>query len=327
MAQFDLPLDQLVAYRPARDEQPDFDAFWERTLAEQDAAHPLEHGMERVETGLTEIVTHDVTFTGFGGQPIKAWFHRPASADGDLGVVVEYIGYQGGRGLAHEHTLLAQAGYATLVMDNRGQGSGHQVGHTGDAHVGGPHAAGFLTQGIEDPDAYYYRRLFVDAVRAVDVARALPGVDPTRVVVSGGSQGGAITLAAAALSAARGVALRGAIIDVPFLTHVRRCTEITDAFPYGEIVQHLFAHRDHVEQTFRTVSYFDGLNFAPRIDVPALFSVGLRDEVCPPSAVYAAYNHLGSTDKDIKVYAYNGHEGGGPFQLAEHLAFVHRVMA
>ncbi|BDZ41374.1 acetylxylan esterase [Paraoerskovia sediminicola] len=327
MPQFDLPLDALVDYRPERDEPADFDDFWERTLAEQEAAHPLTYVAERVETGLVAIDTDDVTFTGYGGQPIKAWFHRPAGATEDLGIVVTYIGYGGGRGLSHEHTLLAQAGYAVLVMDNRGQGSAHQLGHTGDVAASGPHAAGFLTQGIDDPETYYYRRLFVDTVRAVDVARSMPGVDPERVLLSGGSQGGAMALASAALCTARGVPLRGVIVDVPFLSHVRRCTEITDALPYAEIVQYLFAHRDLVEQTFRTVSYFDGVNFAPRISAPVLSSVGLRDVVCPPSAVYAVYNHLASVEKEMKVYSYNGHENGGPFQDAEHVRFAHRVLA
>ncbi|WP_265520429.1 acetylxylan esterase [Oerskovia flava] len=329
MAQFDLPLDQLVTYRPDRTEPADLDGFWRRTLDEQDAAHPLRVTRETVDTGLTEIVTEDVTFTGFGGQPIKAWFHRPARSAPDgraLGAVVTYIGYGGGRGLSIEHTLLAQAGYAVLVMDNRGQGSAHQVGHTGDAHDGGPHAAGFLTQGVESPEAYYYRRLFLDAARAVEVARAHPAVDSGRVMVSGGSQGGAIALAAAALSGLRGVALRGAIVDVPFLAHVRRCAEITDAHPYAELVGYLHAHRELVEQTFATLAYFDGMNLAPRVGVPALFSVGLRDEICPPSAVYAAFNHYAGP-KEMRVYAYNGHENGGPYQHAEHVRFARQVLA
>lgn len=328
MPQYDMPLDQLETYRPDRAEPADFDQFWSRTLDDQDAAHPLAVERTAVDHGLRQIVTDDVTFTGFGGQPVRAWFHRPAGAAEPLGCVVEYIGYGGGRGLAHQHNLLAQAGYGVLVMDNRGQGAGSptQVGHTGDVASSGPHAPGFLTQGIDDPESYYYRRLFTDAARAVVVARGLPEVDAGRVMVSGGSQGGVLALAAAALSGSRDIPLRGVIADVPFLTHVRRATQITDAHPYAELVRYLHAHRDRVERSFRTLSYFDGVSMAARVTVPGLFSVGLCDPICPPSCVYAAYHHYAG-EKDIKVYAYNGHEHGGPFQEAEHVRFAHRVLA
>ena len=316
---------ELEAYRPDREEPADFDDFWLRTLDEQDAAHPLQVHAERLDTGLTEVITEDVTYTGFGGQPIKAWLHRPARATGPLPTVVTYIGYGGGRGLSHEHVLHAVAGRAHLVMDNRGQGSAHQVGDTGDHGATGAHAAGFLTSGIDSPETYFYRRMFTDAERAVRVARSHEAVDPAEVMVSGGSQGGALSLAAAALTELRdGVGhppLRAAIVDVPFLSHVRRASVLTDALPYRELIDYLKAHRDRVERAFETLSYFDGVNFAARVTVPGLFSVGLMDQICPPSTVYAAYNHYAGR-KEMVVYPYNGHENGGPFQDAEHLRFA-----
>lgn len=326
MALFDMPLEALEAYLPPREEPADFDEFWRRTLAEQDAEHPLAVELAPVETGLTEVVTQDVTFTGFGGQPVKGWYHRPASATGDLPVVVQYFGYNGGRGLPHQSTLMAQAGFATLVMDNRAQGAGWQVGHTHDVAPSGPQATGFLTQGIGSPETAYYRRLYVDAARAVRTARELPGVDAARVLTRGGSQGGALSLAAAYLSGLAGVELRGAIVDVPFLTHVRRATEITDADPYGEIVRYLHQNRDQADTAFRTLSYLDGMNLAARIEVPALFSVGLRDVICPPSCVYAGYNHYAGP-KEIVVYPYNGHEQGEAFQDLEHITFARKHLA
>ncbi|MER3443975.1 MAG: acetylxylan esterase, partial [Meiothermus sp.] len=61
--------------------------------------------------------------------------------------------------------------------------------------------------------------------------------------------------------------------------------------PYNEIAAFCRVHRDKVGQVFATLAYFDGVNFAARATAPALFSVGLMDDVCPPSTVYAAYNH------------------------------------
>jgi cephalosporin-C deacetylase-like acetyl esterase len=67
---FDLPLEQLVQYRPPRIEPEDFDAFWDATLAEA-RQHPLDERFEPVDAGLRLVETFDVTFAGFGGQPIK----------------------------------------------------------------------------------------------------------------------------------------------------------------------------------------------------------------------------------------------------------------
>jgi cephalosporin-C deacetylase len=112
--------------------------------------------------------------------------------------------------------------------------------------------------------------------------------------------------------------------DVPFLCHYRRATEITDAMPYQEIARYCMAHRDKIEKVFSTLSYFDGVNFAARARAQALFSVALMDEVCPPSTIFAAYNHY-KGPKDIRVYHFNHHEGGGQFQVVERVHFLQKL--
>lgn len=324
MPQFDLPLSELQRYLPERSEPEDFDDFWARTLGET-AAFPLDPVFTEVQAGYSQLITEDVTFAGFGGHPIKGWMLRPRHSDGLLPVVVTYIGYGGGRGLLGEWTAVPSAGVAHFVMDLRGQGAGHRSGDTPDPGVGGPHLGGHLTLGIDSPDTYYYRRLFTDAVRAVQAAQSHPAVDPSRVILSGGSQGGGIALAAAALTpTVLEQAPVAAIIDVPFLAHIRRATELVDTLPYGELVRYLRTRRHSEELVFNTLNYFDGTNFAPRCSMPAMFSVGLLDDVCPPSSVYAAYNHYAGP-KEMNVYAYNGHETGGPFQEAEHIRFIRDV--
>jgi cephalosporin-C deacetylase len=237
--------------------------------------------------------------------------------------VIEYVGYGGGRGLPHEWLGWSAAGYANLVMDTRGQGSnGHLVGDTPDPDPSGlPQTPGFLTRGITDPSTYYYRRVFTDAVRAVDAARAHPRVDPDRVVVAGASQGGGISIAVAGLVDG----LTAVLPDVPFLCHYRRATEITDAGPYAEIVAYCKTHRDQVDRVFETLSYVDAVNFAARATAPSLFSVALMDDVCRPSTVFAAYNHYAG-DKEIKVWPYNGHEGGAAFQHAAQKQYLTKLL-
>ncbi len=316
---FDLPLSELRTYKPEREEPADFDAFWARTLADA-RSHPLAARFEPVDAGLVTVQVEDVTFSGFGGQPIKGWFLAPRDAaaspyakNGRLPCVVEFIGYGGGRGRPLDWLKYPTAGFATLVMDTRGQGSYWRQGDTPDlegeaAATTGQHP-GFMTRGILDPETYYYRRLITDAVRAVEAARTNPLADPGRVAVAGGSQGGALTLAVTGLVPDVWLALP----EVPFLSNFRRATEITDADPYHEIVRFARIHRADAQRIFETLSYFDNMNFAVRAKAPALFSVGLMDQITPPSTVFAAYNHYAGA-KAIEVYPFNGHEGGETLQ-------------
>jgi cephalosporin-C deacetylase len=315
---FDMPLAELREYRPDRTEPADFDAFWASTLARA-REHDLDARFDSFDSGLSTVDTFDVTFSGYGGDRIKGWLQLPRGAQAPLPCVVEFIGYGGGRGLPHEWLLWSAAGYAHLIVDSRGQGSTWRAGDTPDHEPegGNPQVPGVMTKGILDPETYYYRRLFTDAVRGVETARAHPSVDPGRVVVAGGSQGGGMALAASGLVPD----VAAVLTDVPFLCHFRRAIEITDNAPYSEIARYCRTHRDHEERVLTTLSYFDGLNFAARAQAPALFSVALMDFTCPPSTVYAAYNHYAGP-REIRVWKFNDHEGGEAFQQAEQLRYL-----
>ncbi|MBD3779097.1 MAG: acetylxylan esterase [Micrococcales bacterium] len=316
----DLAEPQLWEHVSALVDPEDFDAFWAGTLTES-RGRGAATTVEPVATPLTTVELHDVTFPGFAGDPVRAWYRRPAGVDGPLPVVVQYVGYGGGRGEVTENLLWASAGFAHLYVDTRGQGAGWSRGATPDPWGTGPQVPGVMTRGIEDPATYYYRRLFTDAVLAVDAARALPGVDPDRVAVVGGSQGGAMALAAGAL--ADGV---GAVVaNVPFLCDIARAIGITDAKPFSEVVEYLAIHRDAAEQVLRTLSYVDGVAMARRGTAPARFSVGLMDPVVPPSTVVAAHREW-QGPKELRVWRYNGHESGGPQEDLEAVEFVRTTL-
>jgi len=321
MPRFDLSLPELREYRPRVFEPADFDEFWRETLAEarRSSATPR---LTRQASPLAQVEVYDLVFPGFGGQPVHAWYLLPAGTTGPLPAVVEYNGYGGGRGLPHEHLAWVSAGYAYLFMDTRGQGSvWGSGGDTPDPHGTGPSVPGFMTRGIESPQDHYYRRVYTDAVRAIDAIRTLDRVDSDRVAVCGGSQGGGIALAAAGLADG----LVGVLPEVPFLCHFERAVGMTEEDPYQEIVRYLSVHRERSEQVFHTLSYLDGVNFAARATAPALFSVGLLDPVCPPSTVFAAFNRY-AADAEIEVYPFNQHEGGGGHHWVRQSAWLERVL-
>ena len=198
MAQIDLPLDQLRAYRPDLTQPDDFDDFWADDAGGGARSHPLDATFEPVDTGLAVIDTFDVTFRGFGGSPVRGWLHLPATRTGPLpGVVRVRRLRRRPRPAPTNGSLWAIAGYAHLMMDTRGQGSSWSSARRPTRTATAPPAQA----GLHDPrhpgsgDVLLPARLHRRGARGRG-GPAHPAVDAGRVAVTGGSQGGGISLAA-----------------------------------------------------------------------------------------------------------------------------------
>ena len=246
--------------------------------------------------------------------------HLPAASlrRGPLPGVVHYQGYNGGRGLVHEHVFWATAGYAHLVVDTRGQGSGFTTGATGDPEGAGPAQPGFLTRGLDDPDA-----------TSTAGRTPTPSAPSTCCGCTRWSTPRAWWWPAPARAARwpsprprspRARSRRCCATCPSSATSTGRWS-IAQAEPYLELVRYLAAHRDMVERAFATLSYVDGAVLARLASAPALFSVALMDRTCPPSTVFAAYHAYGGP-AEIAVYEYNDHEGGEAFQRSRQLAWL-----
>jgi len=298
---FDLPLEQLRTYGGRNPRPDDFDEYWDRALAELagiDANVELEPAAFRTELADCQ----HLRFTGAGGARIHAKYLRPHRQEPGPAVLL-FHGYTGSSGDWFDKLPFAAAGFHVLALDVRGQG-----GQSEDRFDGaGGSLYGHVVRGLDNPERLFYRDVFLDCARLARIAADLPGVDRARIAAAGGSQGGGLTLACAALEPA--VAL--AAPTYPFLSDYQRVWEMDLAIAAYEGLRSHFRVFDPLHEreaeTFTRLGYIDVQHLAPRIRAEVLMVTALMDTVTPPSTQFAAYNKI-SAPKRMLLYPDHGHE-------------------
>ena len=273
----------------------DFDEFWSGVV-DQAAATPLEP--ELVEVPLRssdDVEVFEVFYDSLNGVRISAWYCLPRRHEEPLAVVLVLPGYQSEPPIAKEW---ARLGYASLSVSPRGKRRSSSQFNPG--------YPGLLTHNIVDRNTYSYRGFYVDAWRGVDFLLTRPEIDPSRIGLTGSSQGGGLTITTAAMRQEVKAAAAGA----PFLCGFMDSIALTDTYPYYEIVEYLRLHPEQADEVERTLAYFDGINFAGKIRCPIIVNIGLQDTTCPPETGYTVFEAIGSEDKVLYPYDGYGHDAG-----------------
>ncbi len=292
-----MPLDQMRQYKPSLYREEDFESFWDSTVAAA-VDQPLNAELIPYRLAAGDVECFAVRFDGFKGGRIAGWYARPAARGTFPGVCI-YHGYSGRATRPLDMLHLVSQGMCVLSMDCRGQnGQSQDV----QAYSEG-HSTGWMTQGIRDPREYYYRFVYADAVRALELLARRDEVDEKRLAITGVSQGGGITLAVAALSERPILALP----DIPYLCDFKRAAMIAPAGPYPEIPNFLKSFPHLQDEVFRTLSYCDNLNLSTWITCRTVVCNCLWDDICPPSTIFGVYNHI-TAEKQMEVFPYHKHE-------------------
>lgn len=308
MPLFEMPLDKLKTYTGRNPRPADFDGYWSRALSELDAIDPQVE-LTKADMPVPFADCFNLRFSGVGGARVHAKYLRPQAA-GPAPAIVMFHGYSGNSGDWYDKLGYAAAGFHVFALDVRGQG-----GLSEDpGGVRGNTLRGHIVRGLDDsPDSLFYRAVYLDCARLARIALETDGVDPGRVSATGGSQGGALTLACAALEPR---IWRAAAI-FPFLCDYQRVWEMDLAVSaYEELKTHFrsFDPRHEREaEIFERLGYIDVQHLASRIRGEVLMLTALMDTVCPPSTQFAAYNKIESP-KSMVFYPDFGHEAlpGGP---------------
>ncbi|MDR1705744.1 MAG: acetylxylan esterase [Clostridiales bacterium] len=302
MSIVDMSLEELREYKGKSPRPADFDAFWNDGVNEVNAVKP-EAEMRPAKFSLKGFECFDLFYTGTRGARVHAKVIKPAGGT-HLPIALNFHGYTGRAGDWNEHISFAAAGFCVFAMDCRGQ-----AGQSDDAGgVSGNTVNGHIIRGLsEGRDSLLFRHVFLDTVQLANVAMGMDFTDEQRICAYGGSQGGALTLACAALVPA----VSQLAPMYPFLCDYKRVMELnlpTEAYKELKSYFRMFDPMgERAEETYNTLGYIDIVNFAGRIKGETLLAVTLDDDVCPPSTVYAAYNNIVSK-KDIRVYQHHGHE-------------------
>jgi cephalosporin-C deacetylase len=306
MPLIDMPLEQLKTYKGTNPKPADFDAYWDGALAEMRSLDPkIELIPSDFQTPAAECF--DLYFTGAGGARVYAKYLRPRKTDAGAKnpAVVAFHGYTGASGEWTGYLSYAHAGFSVFALDCRGQG-----GKSEDAGgVKGNTFRGHIIRGLADsPEKLLFRNIFLDCAQLAGIAMGMPEVDPTRVGAFGGSQGGGLTLACAALEPR----VKRAAPAYPFLSDYRRVWEMDlakDAYEELRIFFRAFdPTHENEDEWFTRLGYVDIQHLAPRVRAEVLMGCGLMDTVVPPSTQFAAYNKI-TSKKDAVNYPDFGHEG------------------
>ena len=298
----DMPLDELLKYQGRNPKPKDFDSFWDQSLVEQSLTNP-ELTITKKDFSADFAECFELRFKGTRGGTVFAKYLRPTGKK-NCPVLLRFHGYSASSGDWTNNLSWAARGFAVASMDCRGQGGSSED----SGSYQGMTLRGHIVRGLDGPaEQMYFRNVFLDTAQLARVVSDFDEVDPTRMGATGGSQGGGLTLACAALAP-----IKMSAPVFPFLCDYKRVWEMDLAKDAYDEIRYFFRSFDprheREDELFTKLGYVDNQHLASRIKGEVLLLGGLMDSITPPSSYFAAYNKITGKKRHI-LYPDFGHEG------------------
>lgn len=298
----DMPVPELLKVEGRNPKPLDFDSFWDQSLAEQANCDP-ELTLTKKDVSAEFAECFELRFKGTRGGTVFSKYLRPKGKK-NCPVLLRFHGYSASSGDWANQLSWVARGFAVASMDCRGQGGSSE--DTGSYQ--GMTLRGHIVRGLDGPpEQMYFRNVFLDTAQLARVVADFDEVDPSRIGATGGSQGGGLTLACAALAP-----IKMCAPVFPFLCDYKRVWEMDLAKDAYDELRYYFRSFDprheREDELFTKLGYIDNQHLAPRIKGEVLLLGGLMDTITPPSTYFAAYNKITSKKRHV-MYPDFGHEG------------------
>ena len=302
--------EQIVS---AADKQSDFDSYW-AAAKQQLAQVPINATLTEIpsKSGAKRkvyLVEMQSIADGLSGNPVTIRGYYAEPQDGKKHpVLIHYQGYDseyrpGGDSatpwcINAKYDTDESANYAEFILSNRGQSVNNRPASGRDDGINRDFEniyGDWFAYQFGNKDSYYYRGAYMDCLRAIDFMASRETSDMQNLFAEGQSQGGAFTVAAAALS------------DRPFNAIAPAITFMGDFPDYFEIVSWpgyvAFNNKGSMTdaEMYAFMSYYDTKNLATSITSPYITSIGLQDNVCPPHTNIAPYNNVQTPASDKQI--------------------------
>jgi len=284
-------------YKP-KQKPDDFDEFWQASLGEL--------GQKVISEVVNESIADNKRVTlrsikSYGDINFYTWVSEPIEY-GQYPIFIRFSGF--GRGSLNKNNIpnkwfLNQKDQINILVDIRGQGLSTDQIKFKD----------YLINGLQDKDKYIYKGAFLDAVKTVDFANSLPNGDGN-IIVTGGSQGGALAIVASALNTNATMC----IANFPFLTDIFNYDKTK--WPMKIWIHETKIKERKLEELHETLSYFDMLNFADKLKVPFFIRTQVTDTITPKEGAVKLFNLVTSNNKNLYIAPCTGHGCSSKSSLA-----------